>query len=394
MPLWIPWMREGIVSYWESFANQPPVPAIIMIYLSTQCFPPDLGGIQSYMFNVADELTRQGEAVVVFADALAGVDTREFDRRQAFSVVRFGGLKPLRRRRKAWAIARRMRREPGVLICDTWKSLEYVSVKDSMKILCLAHGMEFPSGASEKKRQRVCRAFAKAQHILANSHFTANRLNPFLPAGSTAEVFWPGIAAPRLAEAEHLAGVDRVLAGRGPVLLTVSRIEARKGHDKVIAALPGLLTEFPHLVYVIIGDGPDRARLQGLVERAGLESHVCFVGPQIEQQKSAWLARTDLFVMPSRAEGNSVEGFGLVYLEAAWFGLASLAGRIGGAGDAVLDGQTGLLCDSDSVESVTQALQRLLRDTGLRTRLGAAAEQRVKARFMWPEVIAMLRQYF
>lgn len=365
-----------------------------MIYLATQCFPPDLGGIQSYLYSIAAELTRQGEQVVVFADALQGVDTRAFDAAQPFAIKRFGGLKPLRRRRKAWALARAMRQQNGVLICDTWKSLEYVSTPPGCKALCLAHGMEFPAGAGESKLARVRAAFAKADAILANSRFTADRLNPFLPQGKSAEVFLPGIAVPCAAGPAPLQAVDRLLTGRAPVLLTISRIEARKGHDKVIEALPLLRQRYPELVYVVMGDGPDRPRLQALAARLGLEHAVAFIGPQTEAEKSAWLARTDVFVMPSRAEGNSVEGFGLVYLEAAWFGKPSIAGIVGGAGDAVLNGETGLLCDSTSTAAVAAAIDSLLADNAYRERLGQAAQQRVQQEFLWPKVIERLKRFF
>lgn len=365
-----------------------------MIYISTQCFPPDLGGIQNYVFSVAEELSRQGNSVVVYADVLPGVNTQGFDTSQRFTIIRFGGFKPLRRLRKARAIAGAMKKTPGVLLCDTWKSVEYIKCPDAKKTLCLAHGMEFPAGAKPKKIARVKRAFAKADHILANSHFTANRLNSFLPEGKKAEIFWPGISAPPPVDEKNQKAVLGLIAGAGPVLLTVGRIEARKGHDKVIASMPELILKFPNIIYAVIGDGPDRPRLQSLVESLGLQSKVKFLGPTIDQQKSAWLASCDLFVMPSRAEGNSVEGFGLVYLEAAWYGKASIAGLVGGAADAVVDGKTGLLCDSDQVSAVTESISTLLGDDSRRQKMGAAAQARVTQEFMWPQVITKLMKFF
>lgn len=90
----------------------------------------------------------------------------------------------------------------------------------------------------------------------------------------------------------------------------------------------------------------------------------------------------DLFAMPARREGDSVEGFGLVYLEAGWFGSPSLAGRDGGAAEAVQDGETGLLCDGAEGRDVTQALARLIDDPVLRASLGAAAAEHAR-RQVW-----------
>lgn len=364
-----------------------------MIYLATQCFPPDVGGIQSYMFNVADELRRQGEDVQVFADASHGHG--DFDAGQRFAVRRFGGIKPLRRRYKAWALGRALEKRPGVVICDTWKSLELLGrTHPQTRVLCLAHGMEFPAAAKPGKVRRVRQALAKADRILANSRFTAERLRSYLPADKTVDVFLPGIATPVLPSAADRADVDALIAARGPVLLTVGRLEPRKGQDKAIAALPQLLPAFPRLLYVVVGDGPDLPRLQQLVASLGLQAHVHFAGRAVDAAKSAWFERTDLFVMASRAEGDSVEGFGLVYLEAGWFGVPSIAGTTGGAGDAVVDGETGLLCDGDDVAQVAQAIRRLLSDEPLRRSMGAAAQARVRSRFMWPAVIGALRDFF
>lgn len=364
-----------------------------MIYLATQCFPPDIGGIQSYMFNLADELSRQGENVRVFADTTHADGSH--DAGQRFTVRRFGGIKPLRRRYKAWVLGRALQKQPGIVICDTWKSLELLGeTHPQTRVLCLAHGMEFPVDAKPDKARRVRQALAKADRILANSRFTAERLRSYLPADKTVDVFLPGIATPVVPSADNRRDVDVRIDARGPVLLTIGRLEPRKGQDKVIAALPQLLQAFPRLLYVVVGDGPDLPRLQQLVAALGLQAHVHFAGRATEAAKSAWFERSDLFVMTSRAEGNSVEGFGLVYLEAGWFGVPSIAGKTGGAGDAVVDGETGLLCDGDDAAQVAQAINRLLHDESLRRRMGAAAQARVRSCFMWPVVIGTLRDFF
>jgi len=368
------------------------------IYIATQTFPPDLGGIQSYMHAVATTLSSRHYTVKVYADTLRGQSTQAFDQQQPYQIHRFGGLKPIRRRRKSLHIAKDVSQKPSnnIILCDTWKSLEYlpVSLKQCSRILCLAHGMEFPDNSTPQKRGRIEKAFAKADRILANSHYTLDRLTPYLPDQGKGDVLLPGITPPAFPTPAAKRQVERKLSERHPLLVTVSRVESRKGHDKVLYALPALISDYPRLTYVIIGDGPDKPRLAQLVETLDLANHVIFTGAIVDEEKNAWLNEADLFVMPSRAEGNSVEGFGLVYLEAAFFGVPSLAGEIGGAGDAVLHGETGLLCDSTNNAAVEKSIRELLANTTFRHTLGQAAKIRVENDFLWPRAIDRLIHFF
>lgn len=368
------------------------------IYIATQTFPPDLGGIQSYMHAVATTLSHRHYTVKVYADTLRGQSTQAFDQQQPYQIYRFGGLKPVRRRWKGLRLTKSVRQgsSGNVILCDTWKSLEYLpsSLKQSARILCLAHGMEFPDNSTPQKRKRIEKAFAKADRILANSRYTLDRLTSYLPDPERGDVLLPGITPPALPSAAATQQVHEVIKDRHPVLATISRIEPRKGHDKVLHALPALINDHTELTYVIIGSGPDKPRLANLVEELGLEKHVIFTGAVSDDEKNAWLGQADLFVMPSRAEGNSVEGFGLVYLEAAFFGVPSLAGEIGGAGDAVLHGKTGLLCDSTSDTAVKKAIHDLLADDSFRQALGQAAKTRVESDFLWPKAIDRLIHFF
>jgi len=369
-----------------------------IIYIATQTFPPDLGGIQSYMHAVATTLSHRHYTVKVYADALRGQSTEAFDQQQPYQIYRFGGLKPIRRRWKGFRLAKDVRPNTAsnIILCDTWKSLEYLpdSLKERAKVLCLAHGMEFPDDSTPQKRERIKTTFAKANRILANSHYTLDRLKPYLPDQKKGDILLPGIIPPALPSPTAKKQVQRELNERNPVLVTISRIESRKGHDKVLHALPALINDHPQLTYVIIGNGPDKPRLAGLVKELGLEEHVIFTGAVVDEEKNAWLSQADLFVMPSRAEGNSVEGFGLVYLEAAFFGVPSLAGQIGGAGDAVLHGETGLLCDSTSNTAVEKAIHQFLANSTFRHTLGQAAKIRVENDFLWPRAIDRLIHFF
>jgi phosphatidylinositol alpha-1,6-mannosyltransferase len=175
----------------------------------------------------------------------------------------------------------------------------------------------------------------------------------------------------RARELRHLLGPTA-----GPVLLSVGRLVQRKGFDAVIQTVADLRADFPHLRYVIIGDGPERARLDARAEALGIADHLLMLGRADDAMKWAAYGLCDLFVMPNRAVGGTEwEGFGIVFGEAARAGRAVVAGRAGGVADAVLDGETGVLVDADDAAALPTAIRRLLGDGALRSSMERRASR-------------------
>ncbi len=349
--------------------------------MTTQCFPPRLGGIETVMAELATALCDLGWSVDVLADAPGAAA------HGAARVRRFAGPKPLRRWMKGRALARAIAADrPALVIADSWKSLEAAPARapGGPRVLCLAHGMEYPPDPAPRKAARIRAALAKADAVSAASRFAAGLVAPHAPAGRIRTVN-PGVRPPAAPTAAALAAMAARL-GPGPVVAGLGRLEARKGFDMALRAVAALAPAFPGLTVALAGDGPDRARLEALPERAALGDRAVFLGRVDEAEKAALLAAADVFAMPSRRVGASVEGFGLVYLEAAALGTPALGGIDGGAEDAVRDGETGLLCDGADAGAVTAALGRLLADDALRARLGAAARRRALEDAAWPAV--------
>ena len=355
-----------------------------MILILTQCFPPDIGGIENLMGGLADNLYRAGHNVVVCADAIRGLGkTREFP----YRVLRFGGPRPLRRWRKRRAVSELARQMPlQATFMDSWKSIEAMP-KIGVPTFTLAHGTEFPVKPSPRKRARIEAALACSTRIIASSHYSRQKVEAFVPSGRDIEVIYPPIEQQTEPAASALENIDRQIAGRKPVLVTLSRLEPRKGVDRAIEAVAELKGVFPDILYCVAGGGDDRERLEGLTKTLGLEKSVRFLGRVSDEQKAALLSRADLFVMPTRREGNSVEGFGISYIEAAWYGVPSLAGSEGGGAEAVRNKETGLVCDGDDQTAVTDAIARLLKDDALRAKLGEAAAKRVRNELQWSQAI-------
>lgn len=233
---------------------------------------------------------------------------------------------------------------------------------------------------------------ADARFLFANSRDTAARLRARFGDHLCLHVLCPGVYEPPSRESlsPRIAALRRELGlSGGPVLLTVARLEASKGIDLVIDCLGELVLSFPGLRYLVVGAGPERASLERRAEDMGVAASVQFLGSVDESTKQALLALCDVFVMPSRmVSGRPWEGFGISYLEAAAAGRPAVGGRVGGTGDAIVDGVTGVLVDSTCPRPTFDALSRLLSDVELRTRLGQAGRERVQRQFLWPSVVS------
>jgi phosphatidylinositol alpha-1,6-mannosyltransferase len=191
-----------------------------------------------------------------------------------------------------------------------------------------------------------------------------------------------------------LNGVDPALNGhRGerasrPTLLTIARLDSPyKGLDVTMRALPLVLGRVPDARWVVLGDGRLRSGLQAQARSLGVQDAVAFQGPVSDEERDRWLDRAHVFVMPSRlpATGIGGEGFGIVYLEAGAHGLPVVAGNVGGAVDAVIDGETGVLVDPWNHVAVANAAADLLLDGDRASALGSMGERRARD-LAWPNV--------
>jgi len=169
------------------------------------------------------------------------------------------------------------------------------------------------------------------------------------------------------------------------IILTVSRLVERKGHDMVLSAMPKIIKEIPNVHYLILGEGPNKAKLKKMTEEMGVDNYVTFLGFIPDSEVPLYYAICDVLVMISREikEKGDVEGFGIVYLEANAMKKPVVAGKSGGVEDAVENGVNGLLVDPEDVDQIGRAIIRILKDDGLRNELGEKAYQRVKEKFDW-----------
>lgn len=249
----------------------------------------------------------------------------------------------------------------------------------------LLHGLDLRLALRSRRKTWLLRWILRgARTVLANSELVASELRAFDPAIKPV-VLTPGVEPMEFPPREIARRTLRV-ADDTFQLLAVTRLVPRKGLDRLLDAMQ-LLPEDVRLT--IIGDGQDRDRLTRLAEPLG--ERVRFIHEADDAERNAWYAASDAFALPVRDEGDDVEGFGIVFLEAALAGLPSVAGRSGGAPEAVLDGETGLLVDSTDPQAIAGAVQRLRADPELRRRLGRAGRERGLRDFRWEDRWGKLR---
>jgi glycosyltransferase involved in cell wall biosynthesis len=176
----------------------------------------------------------------------------------------------------------------------------------------------------------------------------------------------------------------------GKVILTVGRWAANeryKGTDTLITAMPRLLTKWPELQLVAVGDGDDRLWLEELAEQNGVNLHVHFLSGLSYEQLAACYSACEIFALPSRGEG-----FGLVYLEAMTRGKPVIGGAHGGAPEVIEDGVTGYLVPHGDAPQLATSIETLLADPELAQKMGARGRQRVEREFRFSVFSKSLRK--
>jgi phosphatidylinositol alpha-1,6-mannosyltransferase len=233
----------------------------------------------------------------------------------------------------------------------------------------------------------------RVTHWIANSQNTASILeDQWNIPESKITVVHPGVDIARYHPAEVDYEFRRRMRWDGKyVLLTVGRLQKRKGHDNLILSLPKLLKSYPNLLYAIVGDGEELINLQGVVERLNLERHVQFLGKVSDDDLLRFYQQCDLFILPNRSVGSDIEGFGMVLVEAASCGKPVIAGRSGGTAETLVHGETGFLVDAFSVASLTNELELVLKSPVLAT-AGAAGRRHVKKNFSWETLVDCVKQ--
>ena len=353
------------------------------VLLLTPDFPPELGGIQLLMHRLAMHATQTEVRVATLRTH--GAD--EFDAGGELDVMRVG----TRRSRRASIAALNAR---AVLVARDWRpdvllaghivgTPAAYAVKRMLGVPSVVYLHAKEVGASPRLAHHAVRTFDR---IIVVSRYTAQLARDAGADAARLRRISPGVDA--------FDGGPRRAPDR-PTILTIARLEDRyKGHDILVRALALIRARAKDVQWVVIGQGPLRRDIERLARTHGVWDSVRLLGAVSDAERDHWLAHSSVFCMPSRLPAaRAGEGFGIVYLEAGAHGLPVVAGNVGGAVDAVVDGVTGTLVDPTNHVAVADAIADLLTDDELAARMGEAGRAHA-AEFAWPLIARRVEHVF
>jgi phosphatidylinositol alpha-1,6-mannosyltransferase len=372
------------------------VPKVLIV---SNDFPPRRGGIQSFVHALAVQMPAGG--VVVYAPSWDGAAA--FDARQPFPVVRH----PTSLMLPVPTVGRRAARILREHDCDTVlfgaaaplgllaPSLRRAGAR---RVVAITHGHEAGWAALPGARALLRRIGDHVDVLTYLGEYFRVRLARVLSAEAAARMvrlapgvdngaFRPGASGNEIRK--------RLGLGDRPVVVCVSRMVPRKGQDTLIRAWPQVLAAAAgEPMLLLVGDGPYRAELERLAQRAGVSHSVAFTGAVPLAELPAHYAAGNVFAMPCRTRrgGLDVEGLGIVYLEASASGLPVVGGDSGGAPDAILDGETGYVVPGRDVGAVASRITELLADPAGAAAMGEKGAAWVDREWRWDLVAQRLWQ--
>lgn len=348
-------------------------------------FYPQIGGVQTFLYEIGRRLGEQHRVTAVTpvpGPCPPGVPLHKLPPTSAAGHAGHA--------LNYWRTLRRLR--PDRVIVGHAHPQLLLAAALYGRYAALAHGNDFLAAQRQWHRPLFNHLLHRATPLITITQANADRLQSLrcctVGIRQRAVVVYPGTDP----------AIFRPTAGAAPpfppVLLTVSRLVSRKGIDTVIQALPSLRRQFPDLRYHVVGTGPDEARLRTLAQQEGVETAVHFYGRLPQAELPAAYQQAHLFVMPAREETAvaSIEGFGIVYLEASASGLPVIVGQSGGAMEAIRPGHTGLAVPPNDPTALAHTLATLLHDHDLRQRLGQNGRHWVETEMNWDQSTSQLLQ--
>jgi phosphatidylinositol alpha-1,6-mannosyltransferase len=376
------------------------------VLVLTENFPPKSGGSGRWFWELYSRLPKENYIIVTDI-----VDDTSVDKKIENSVIRIPlksaewGFKSLTGLAFYWRSVKALRKlvkqheithihcgrvmHEGVI---AW----LLSLFTKVQFVCFIHGEDIETAATSREQslmvKQVC---GKADMLICNSLNSQNiarRLN--YDVGNTV-VLHPGADCERFIPVPSNLEFKKEMGWtEHSVILTVGRLQARKGHDKMIEAMPTILAAHPKTLYCIIGDGDQKPRLLKLVSELKLDKNVLFLNEISDEQMIMCYQQCDIFILPNRTIDNDIEGFGMVLVEAQACGKAVIAGDSGGTAETMLAEQTGFIIDCTNPDLIAAKINQLLSDKVLIKSMGEKGLEFVNELFDWKPHVVKAKKLF
>jgi len=375
--------------------------------LLTENFPPKEGGSGRWFWELYSRLPND-KVLIVANDTPEG---REFDKTHELDIVRIElestewGLASTKGLGFYWETIRKVLKlikEHGIEEVHCGRVIPEGVIARALKLLagarynCFVHGEDVETAATSREHSLLVKNVCKnASMLICNSENTANIVRKLgFDSGSKCEVLHPGVDTNRFEVTAPDTSFRQQMGWSGKrVLLTVGRLQRRKGQDFLIKSMPALLKEFPDLFYAVVGRGECYDELISLVDQHKLHDNVCVYPDMDDEALIKCYQQCDIFILPNRTIDNDIEGFGMVLVEAQVCGKPVIAGDSGGTRETMNIGKTGHIIDCSSTENLLKELSPILRNREIVDGEVEIADY-AKNRFNWEQHVAKAKRLF
>lgn len=364
------------------------------IWLLAENWPPRRGGIESYLTHIARFL--MDKSVTVIAPIAEADDTP------------VGGIKEIIRQRffipfirpKWWLLYRFLKKKaaqekPDIIFCGKalFEGLAALRLKHAFGIpyVVFTYAMEIETWQrNSRTKNQLTRVLQNANRVVYINEVTKKSLLHLGVMEQQLVKIWPGVDDSLFQEVSEQT-IKAVTVKYGipqPYIFCLSRLVPRKGIDVLIEGFKEVRGETK---LVIAGSGAAEQKLREQVRNIGLQNQVVFLGSVPDEDLPALYAGASVFALTPRRDEEDIEGFGIVYIEAAAHGVPAVGTLVGGVPEAVTHNETGILVQPDNPQAIQEALEMLLRQADKRKSMGAAAKKRAWEEFRWSKRIMLVK---
>ncbi len=362
-------------------------------------FPPVCSGIATY-FHEIWKFYNSKENIILAAKYK---EFENFDKTSNLNIIRVGiptGSSPLHKIIKSFiytfkTIQLHLKYKFEIIHCGQVLSSGMTGwiMKKIFKVpyFIYVYGSETYRFGNNKYLMRMIKTFLnEAEYIIPNSNFTQEEFLRLDIPKEKFKIITPGVDTNRFQpDIPDKVLVEKYNLSDKKVLLTVARLDERKGHDKVIESIAKLEKEIPNIVYLIVGKGREIDRLKNLVNKFEVKENVIFCGFVSDNDLQKYYNLCDIFLLLNRQTkedenlSGDYEGFGIVFLEASACGKPVIAGNFGGIADAVENNKSGFIIDGTNINEITTTISNLLKNENGLTKIGNYGRERAENYFTW-----------
>jgi phosphatidylinositol alpha-1,6-mannosyltransferase len=263
--------------------------------------------------------------------------------------------------------------------------------------VCYVHGEDLETAQSSREQYFICgQVIKRAKTIICNSQNSANIVAKFgAQAAAKTQVLHPGVDSdlfvPEQRNEKSLTSLNWI---NKRIVLTVGRLQARKGQDMMIKAIPEILKTVPNFLYAIVGDGEELDALVKLSAELKVDQHIQFLRGITDEQMIECYQQCDLFILPNRTIDNDIEGFGMVLVEAQSCGKPVIAGDSGGTKETMLLGESGVIIDATQPSNIASTVVGMLSDEQKLKDMGSKGREHVLKSLDWKALVQRAKELF